>query len=135
MPRPKWNAGFSVNIRVLDGQHQKIFDILGNLYDALGKEYDATFLGIRVMEFSLYIATHFDTEELIMSEYHFPGYEAHRKEHEAFKWKVAVAQQDLAIGGVPLSMHMVSSWTDWYEHHFLTFDQKYSSFLNGKGIH
>jgi hemerythrin len=132
---PDWKEPFRVNIHVLDEQHRKYFDILANLYDAVGKGYDATFLGIRLMELSVFVGMHFDTEELMMSEYHYPGYEEHRKEHELFREKVAAFQEDLKKGKASLSVKTVSSWTDWLEDHITNFDKKYSSFLNGKGIH
>jgi hemerythrin len=132
---PDWKEPYRVNIHVLDEQHKKFFDILANLYGAAGKEYDATFLGIRLMELSVFIGMHFDTEELMMSEYHYPGYEEHRKEHELFREKIADFQEDLKMGKAALSVKTVSAWTEWLEHHITNFDKKYSSFLNGKGIH
>ena len=130
-----WEEKYSVNIRVLDGQHKKLFEILANLYDRMGKEDDAKFLGDRVWELSLYAVVHFDTEELFMSEYYFPGYEAHKKEHDAFKVKVASFQKDLEAGKATLSLDIVSFLLGWLQHHILTVDKEYSPFLNEKGIH
>ena len=134
MPRIAWEEKYSVNIRVIDGQHKKIFEILGNLYDNIGKENDSKFLSDRVWELSLYAVVHFDTEELFMSEYYFPGYEEHKKEHEAFKLKIAFFRKDLEEGKASLPLEMVSFLTNWLEHHILTVDKKYSQFLNEKGI-
>ena len=135
MPRPAWQEKFSVNIRVIDEQHKKFFEILGNLYDSLGEESNADSLNARVWELSLYAVVHFDTEELMMSEYSFPGYEDHKKEHALFKTQVAAFQKDLEAGKASLSMNMSSFLMGWLEHHILNVDQRYSLFLNGKGIH
>lgn len=134
MLRPAWQEKFSVNVRVLDEQHKKFFDILGNLHDSRGRVSDTPFLGARVWELAMYAVVHFDTEELMMSEYSFPGYEEHRKEHEAFKEKVAIFKKDLEMGQTALALDMITFLTGWLEHHILNVDQQYSLFLNGKGI-
>jgi hemerythrin len=134
MLRPVWQEKYSVNIRVLDEQHKRFFEILGNLYDSKGRVADAPFLGARVWELSMYAVVHFDTEELMMSEYSFSEYEEHRKEHEAFKEKVAIFQKDLETGQTSLALDMITFLTGWLERHILNVDQHYSLFLNGKGI-
>ena len=135
MSRPNWQEAFSVNIHGIDAQHRKLLELMANLYDGVKRGYDDTYLGIRVMELSLFAGTHFDTEELLMSEYHFPGYDEHIKEHEIFRTKMTSIEQDLSTGRMPLTLATVSSLKDWYERHLLNLDKKYSSFLNGKGIH
>ncbi|MFH1208492.1 MAG: bacteriohemerythrin [Candidatus Omnitrophota bacterium] len=134
MLRPVWNEKCSVNVRVLDEQHKRFFEILGNLYDSRGRVSDPQFLGARVWELAMYAVTHFDTEELMMSEYSFSGYEEHRKEHESFKEKVAIFKKDLEMGQTSLALDMITFLTGWLEHHILNVDQQYSLFLNGKGI-
>jgi hemerythrin-like metal-binding protein len=134
MSRPAWNEKVSVNVRVLDEQHKRFFEILGNLYDSKGRVNDPQFLSARVWELSMYAVVHFDTEELMMSEYSFSEYEEHRKEHEAFKEKVAIFRKDLEMGQTSLTLEMITFLTGWLEHHILNVDQQYSLFLNGKGI-
>jgi hemerythrin len=135
MRRPDWKEPYRVNIHVLDEQHKQFFEILGNLYDSKERVNDTQFLGARVWELSMYAVVHFDTEELMMNEYHFPGYEEHRKEHELFKEKVAIFRKDLEMGQTSLALDMIDFLTGWLEHHILNVDQRYSLFLNGKGIH
>jgi hemerythrin len=135
MPRPAWQENFSVNVRVLDEQHKRFFEILGNLYDSKGRINDTLFLGDRVWELSMYAGAHFDTEELMLSEYSFSGYEEHKKEHELFKEKIAGFRSDLEMGQTTsLTLDMIDFLTGWLEHHILNVDQQYSLFLNGKGI-
>lgn len=134
MLRPAWNEKCSVNVRVLDEQHKRFFEILGNLYDSKGRVNDTSFLGARVWELAMYAVVHFDTEELIMSEYAYSGYEEHRKEHEVFKAKVADFRKDLEAGQTSLTLDMIDFLTGWLEQHILNVDQRYSLFLNGKGI-
>ena len=134
MPRPEWKEQFSVNVRVLDEQHKRFFEILGNLHDSKGRVNDTLFLGARVWELSMYAVAHFDTEELMLSEYSFSGYEEHRKEHELFKDKIADFRRDLELGQTSLTLEMIDFLTGWLEHHILDVDQRYSLFLNGKGI-
>ncbi|MFH0984262.1 MAG: bacteriohemerythrin [Candidatus Omnitrophota bacterium] len=134
MPRIAWDEMYSVNINVIDRQHQHLFKVLGDLYDWLGKEEEKEFLEAIIRELVQYAVEHFTTEEVFMRQYDFPGYEAHKKEHEDFKTKVVSFQEDLIAGKVTLSVEVMVFLTDWLGHHILETDKEYGPFLNKKGV-
>jgi hemerythrin-like metal-binding protein len=130
-----WEEKYSVNIEVIDEQHKKLFAVLGNLFDGMGKEGKKEVLSATVGELVRYAVEHFATEEIFMQQYDYPGYAQHKKEHEAFKAKVAVFQKDLEAGKVTLSMEVMSFLTGWLDHHILKVDKEYAPFLNDKGVY
>ena len=129
-----WDEKYGVNIEVIDQQHKKLFTLLGDLYDGMGKERSADVLGRIVAELAQYAVEHFATEEIFMRQYDFPGLAKHKKEHEAFKEKVGAFQKDFAAGKATLSMEVLSFLTAWLDHHILKVDQAYAPFLNEKGV-
>jgi len=129
-----WNEKYSVNIEVIDEQHKKIIEVLGNLFDEMGKKKSREVLGAILDQMVWYAGEHFATEEIFMKQYDFPGYEEHKKEHEAFKAKVAAFQKDFAAGKESLSTNIVRFLSDWLDHHIIDIDQQYGPFLNEKGV-
>ncbi len=135
MSHIRWTEKYSINIEVIDEQHQKLFEVLGNLSDQLGKDRDKDFLGGIIRELIQYAGEHFATEEIFMTQYAFPGYTEHKKEHEAFKLKVAAFQKSFEVGKATLSIEVINFLTGWLDHHILKTDKEYAPFLNEKGVY
>jgi hemerythrin-like metal-binding protein len=129
-----WDEKYSVHIEVIDEQHKHLFKVLGDLFDGIGKGKSREILGVTLGELIRYALDHFRTEEAFMRQYDFPGYEQHKKEHEAFKRKVAVFQKDFEAGKATLTLEVISFLTGWLDHHILEVDREYGPFLNEKGI-
>lgn len=129
-----WDEKYSVNIEVIDQQHQHLFKVLGDLFDGMGKGSTREVLGETLGELVQYAAEHFATEEIFMKQFDFPGYEEHKKEHEDFKVKVAAFQKDFKAGKAMLSAEVIDFLTGWLDHHILKIDREYGPFLNEKGI-
>ena len=129
-----WDEKYSVHIEVIDQQHRKIVEILGKLFDEMGKRKSQEVLKAILDQMIWYATEHFATEEIFMKQYGFPGYEAHKKEHEGFKTKVAAFQQDFAAGKESLSFNLIRFLTDWLDHHIMEIDKQYGPFLNEKGV-
>ncbi len=129
-----WDEKYSVNIEVIDEQHKKIIEVLGNLFEEMGKKKSREVLKAILDQMIWYAGEHFATEEIFMKQYGFPGYEEHKKEHEAFKGKVTIFQKDFAAGKESLSANMVRFLTEWLDHHIVEIDKQYGPFLNEKGI-
>jgi hemerythrin-like metal-binding protein len=130
-----WEEKYSVHIEVIDEQHKHLFEVLGNLFDGMGKGGTREILNITLGELVQYAAEHFATEEIFMTQYDFPGYKEHKQEHETFKSKVAAFQKDFTAGKAMLSAEVVNFLVSWLDHHILHIDKKYSPFLNEKGIY
>jgi hemerythrin-like metal-binding protein len=129
-----WDEKYSVNIEVIDEQHKRIIEILGKLFEEMGKKKSPEVLKTILDQMVWYASEHFSTEEIFMTQYDFPGYAAHKKEHEAFKTKVVAFQKDFAAGKATLSMEVIHFLLGWLDHHILEVDKQYGPFLNEKGI-
>ena len=77
-----WKEEFSVNIREIDIQHQKLVAMLNSLYESLKKGEGLEALGSTLSELVSYTKTHFATEERLMKTNAYPGYLSHKEKHE-----------------------------------------------------
>lgn len=83
----KWKDVYSCNVREIDLQHEKLFELGSSLYELLASKqsldhYDE--IMELLSELESYTAYHFSYEEELMAQFEFEGLEEHKKEHADF---------------------------------------------------
>jgi hemerythrin len=81
-----------------------------------------------------YTASHFQTEENYFRQVKYPDADEHKKEHVAFVQKVSEFKQEFDAGRATVSVNVLQFLSKWLQTHIKVADQKYSSYLNEKGI-
>jgi len=129
-----WSDDYSVGIERIDRQHQKIVAFLNDLYEAMhaGKGKDA--LGKVLSDMVLYTKTHFKTEEDLMAQYNFPGYQDHKETHEKMAAKVLELSQQFRDGVITNPIQITNFLKKWLANHINNTDRKYGAFLVSKGV-
>jgi hemerythrin len=96
-----WNESYSVHVQQFDAQHQKLFEIINSLSDAMrvGKGEDV----IRdvVAQLAVYTRTHFLQEEVLMRQTGYPDLAAHHDQHTRLMSDVEKYKADLDEGANP----------------------------------
>ena len=130
-----WTEALSVNVKVLDEQHQKLIDTMNELDQALRTRQGDSAVDAVLYKMVNFASEHFATEEALMEKYDFPGLSTHRFQHEMFRKKIAQFLDDHKAGkaGVPVSLMLFMR--EWLKDHVSTTDKRYSAFLNARGIH
>jgi hemerythrin len=130
----KWEDRFSVGIREIDTQHQKLVAMLNELFDAMqaGKGNDA--LGKILDGMIHYTAGHFATEERYMKTYNYPDFAAHKQEHDNLTKQVLDLQQQFKTGQAALSMKVGNFLKSWLINHISGTDMKYGPYLRAQGL-
>jgi hemerythrin len=130
-----WDPRYSVEIAELDRQHQKLFALLNELYDALqdgqGPEIAGKVLE-RVMDYTVY---HFAQEEMMFDQHGYPDADAHRAEHAKLTAQAKELAQRLRSREAEVPVATLKFLCDWLSKHILGSDKKYAPFLQEKGIH
>ncbi|MGE5412493.1 MAG: bacteriohemerythrin [Clostridiales bacterium] len=134
MPFIQWNARYSVGIKEVDTQHNKLLGYINDLHDAMKTGQAKDVMGTIIQNLIKYTTTHFSLEEKLLSENNYPAYLAHKKEHDDFVRKVLEFQKSFQTGSTSLSIDMLNFLRDWLLNHIAVSDRKYSSYLNEKGI-
>jgi len=130
----KWKDEYSVGIDSIDGQHKKLLNLINNLQTAVYFSTGEAFEQEALDDLVLYTKTHFSYEEGLMEQHGFPGFEAHRKQHQQMIARVeeVLAQyqndKDTAMKNATIFLR------DWLIKHINGTDKQYSSFLIEKGV-
>ncbi len=130
----KWEDSFSVGIKKIDEQHKKLISMLNDFHTSLRRGHGRQALS-RILEgLASYVEEHFSTEENYMQEYDYPGYIAHKREHDNFTAKVLEIYEEFQEGKEVVTIELLDFLKKWLKNHILGTDQKYSSFFRQKGL-
>jgi len=130
----EWEDKYSVGVEAFDNQHKQLIKLINELYDAMKAGAAKEISSKIIEELVAYTVIHFQSEEKVFDEHDYEGTEEHKKEHQQFIDQVASFQKDFETGKVSLSIDIMNFLKDWLFSHILGTDQKYTSYLNSKGI-
>lgn len=130
-----WTKAYSVNIAILDKQHQELFETINELDQAFRHGCGNDAIDPVLHQLVRYAMSHFLAEESLMQQHNFPGFLTHCGEHQMFRAKLAEFLADHRAGkaGVPASLLLFLR--EWMKEHVLDMDKQYSSFLNAHGVY
>ncbi len=120
----KWTQALAVGHPTIDGQHQELFRRLDKLLEAMMKG-DRDEIG-RLFDFlASYVVEHFGTEEKLMRDAGYAGYEMHKLAHERFVKDYLAFRKSYedAGGGAALTIKLQNWVGDWLKAHIAGTDQ------------
>jgi hemerythrin len=79
----EWTTAIAIGIDEIDAQHQELFARADKFVRSL-ETADRQHIGILLSYLRMYCITHFGAEESRMRETDYPGYAAHKAEHDRF---------------------------------------------------
>lgn len=129
-----WDKSYSVSVQKFDEQHQKLFDLLNTLYDAMQKGQGQAIVQDTVRELSTYTLTHFRAEEEALRKANYPGLAVHQAEHQKFIAQVSQFSEQLRAGKVASSITILTFLKDWLANHIRQTDRSYAAYLNSQGV-
>ncbi|MGQ9655754.1 MAG: bacteriohemerythrin [Thermodesulfobacteriota bacterium] len=130
----EWKDDYAVGVRVMDQQHKRLVGLVDELHQAMraGKGSE----GARKVLKGLvdYTMTHFRTEEEFMEKHSYPGFLAHKREHDdlTVQAKDLLAQSERGKLTVPIEAGKFLK--DWLATHILGTDKKLGKYLVAKGL-
>jgi hemerythrin len=125
-----WQEKYSVNNRLLDSQHKRIFGILNELYEAVKDRRSTKSIQKIIDDFAAAIVSHFDTEEELMKNNNYSYFNEQKIEHETLKKKIIHMQNVYIFGDVPLTPEVFTFLRTWLIEHIEGQDKKYAGLLN-----
>jgi hemerythrin-like metal-binding protein len=127
-----WSINFSVEVPAMDDEHQRLIDIINNLYQAMREGRGKSALSIILDELAGYTRTHFSHEERLMQQSAYPGYAEQKSAHEALVERLMEIRGKFEEG-TALSQEVMSFLKSWLIGHIQGMDKKYGPHLNRKG--
>jgi len=130
-----WNEGYSVHVRQFDQQHQKLFEIINGLADAMRTGKGEDVIRDVVNQLAVYTRTHFLQEEVLMQQTAYPALAAHREQHNRLMTDVEKYKTDLNEGRKPNTVAVLGFLQKWLVDHIQKSDKAYAEHMNTHGIH
>ena len=125
----RWSEDLSVGNHHIDGQHQKLIDIINRYHDALERKAPRAELMRIFQEVADYAIYHFRDEEGLMERQGFPGLAKHRIIHQQLIARVEELQQQLAKGDAGIESQIKYFLKTWLTAHIKGIDHQYMPYL------
>lgn len=135
MPLFEWSKEYSVGVGAMDRHHQRLFDLLNKLHDAMTEGKAATIVAGIIRELLDYTKYHFGEEEKLMEKISYSGIAEQKSAHQKFIASIE-DYKDKADRGLSafLSTGMSTFLTDWLKNHVGGMDKRYQKEMNAKGV-
>lgn len=129
MPVYAWDQEYATGIPSIDAQHQWMFKLVQELYDAYrsGKAKEA--IPGMLTNLVSYCLTHFNDEEAQMKQHRFPALAFHREEHRQLMTRVYHLHERYANNEPDVAMEMSILLSNWLKTHIQEQDQVFAEFL------
>ena len=130
----EWKDEYSVHVKLLDGQHQKLIKTIDDLYQAILEGKDKEALGKIFLSINEYANAHFSSEEKYFIEFDYSEAAVHEALHE--KFKKDVREMESRINDKNFSaLELLVFLENWWVNHIMDVDKRYSEFFNSKGLY
>lgn len=126
----KWNDRYSVHIPSIDEEHKELFDIIGELGAAMKNGQSNGVLGETLDRLVQYAGKHFDSEEKLFREHHYPQTDEHKAKHDEFIDKISEYNDLFRKGTNIVSVQLLGFLSDWLVKHIMQEDLQYAKFLS-----
>jgi len=128
----RWDDSLSVGIADIDSDHKKLLGLINQLQTAAHYKTDAEFTDKILNDLVEYTKYHFAREENMMSQHQYPGYEDHKKQHDAMVREVEKFIDEYRIDNTRTIENVALYLKNWLINHIQGSDQEYAPFLKKK---
>ncbi|MBF0344478.1 MAG: hemerythrin family protein [Nitrospirae bacterium] len=134
MPLITWSDSLSVHIKEVDSQHQRLVQLVNDVFDAVNAKKGNDILKKVLNELIDYTKYHFATEERLMNAHDYPERVKHKEEHDDLTKQVLDFQKKFKEGKAMLDILLMNFLKEWLIKHIIGSDKKFGPYLNSKGV-
>lgn len=128
-----WKSIYETGIVALDNEHRGLIQEINRLYEAVrDKQGEAVLVDILTM-LEKYTVDHFQHEEKLMKEYHYPDLVEHQKIHQELIDEIQEFKKKNTSGTEDLARELLTFLRVWVLEHILKIDKEYGAFLESRG--
>jgi hemerythrin-like metal-binding protein len=124
------DGNLKLDIPEIDSQHETLIGLVNLLHKTMLQGADKAALDELLSQLLEQTRTHFSYEEQLMSQYNYPGYEAHKSEHNRLMQHVVDLAEGYKNGELLLSFAVVLELKGWAVVHIEKSDKPLGIFLN-----
>jgi hemerythrin-like metal-binding protein len=120
-----WNQSYTVNNQLMDNDHQKMAELISNLYASMKLGQSKTILSPVLTKLKNYATTHFLREEQLLKQKNHPDLQTQQQQHALFLTKVEEFEINFNQGNTLLAVKMLPFLNEWFLNHIMKVDMKY----------
>lgn len=125
-PFVRWSAELSVGIEEIDAQHKVLVGLLNELHDAIHSRHGSSVVYDILRRLDEYTRVHFAVEESLMRILEYPGYEAHKAQHDQLIDEMKELRAKVEGGRATVSFELLHFLLRWLTEHIQKEDRRYS---------
>lgn len=129
-----WNNRYSLGLPQTDSDHQALFRLAEQLYDAVKNGAAREQFDGYLARLASYARFHFEDEEAFMRRIGFPDFAQHHQEHEEFLDRLSSFENLFQSGSADLDKAMLDFLGSWLERHVLGTDQRLAQYNNSNAV-
>ena len=125
-----WTKEYELGIPIIDEQHRGVVTAINTLfyYMQYGRALEVLNPTLRVLD--EYRLLHFETEEEIMKQYHYPDFDTHLLLHRQYDKNMDyIMRESIALSDPQVVLSFLKKW--WLSH-INNEDRKYSAYIVSK---
>lgn len=134
MDKITWKDEYSVGHQELDNQHKELIKAINKLLDRPDALISSQTISDVLSEVTRYVDKHFEYEEQLLKDSHYPDYKAHRDQHLEYNEKIAEILMKAVFERQSAVSDLLDLLQEWWINHILIDDMKYKPFFEKKGI-
>ncbi|WP_183360792.1 bacteriohemerythrin [Geomonas limicola] len=130
-----WHDWMATGNEEVDNQHRDLLNKVADLLLACREQRMAEEISKLFWFLKRYVRRHFRDEEKLQLDSGYPGYAAHRAEHQAFYAQVTELEARYLKDGTSttLIVESLNLMCEWLHRHFRQMDQELVDYLHGVG--
>jgi hemerythrin len=129
-----WNDKYSVNIPLIDEQHETLFALINKTRRVKNFSNNPKSASEILVQLTEYALKHFETEEHYMKEFNFPGLESHRNEHIDFTNTITDYKNRAVGGDCQIISEIYEYLWKWVFTHIQASDKEYIDCFKKNGL-
>lgn len=134
-----WGPTYSVDVKMIDLQHQKLFSILNTLYDEIhGKSNDKATMPIvedTLLDLKTYVQFHFAEEAKYFKKFQYEKTEEHNAQHSFYEKKINELYERYLGGEANMENEIIDFLDEWILNHINIADKEYTKCFHDHGLY
>lgn len=127
----QWTPDLSTGVEEIDNQHKELITRINNLLSAMQQAKGTEELTSTVRFLDDYVTKHFAAEGRYMTKYGYPGFTAHKNEHDRFVSEFTALKSAIQAQGptTVLVLQVQKKVCDWLVQHISRTDKALGAFM------
>jgi hemerythrin len=136
MPIINWKEDYSVGVKQLDEQHQRLISLINKLFLLFNdKKFNQLDVEPIFRELIKYADEHFGTEEYYFHLYDYEKKDEHIALHNAYRQKVEDLKKSYEENNNAKTLFAINNFlNDWWKWHINNVDKEYTNFFHANRI-